>query len=462
MKYIDNDMDELFNKAGHDYPLNTDKKNWDAVKGALDSHEASLPPATPRNRKKYYPLLLLLFVPAFLLVFNNVQDTGKGAPGANSVNQSAGALEKPKENGTTNSVSTGETDLQAGGNGKKAPVPANVNDGQVPTIPENEEKVSPVMADEKENTINKKRLIEQPVNTSVQAKNNNSTTGRDPLHIPVVRGQNTSGEPGENINGRQLFENETSQSLYLLKTFGGIPSPFRINDAENPSDAIKNDPRARALTAPADSNQAEKKQIVKKKKRVSSVYYGIIAGPDFSSIKSQEIKNVGSGAGVLLGYRFSKRWSAEISGIWGSKKYYTDGKYFDKSAAQIPWSVDIYYLNGGCNMIEVPLNVRYLFSPHKNTFFLTAGFNSYFMKKEKYTYKADANGMVYDGYRKYTNSGNHFFSNLQLSAGYQYKLFDKIQIRVEPYLQVPLRHVGIGKMPITSAGVHFGLMREKR
>jgi hypothetical protein len=188
----------------------------------------------------------------------------------------------------------------------------------------------------------------------------------------------------------------------------------------------------------------------------------MMAGPDFSTIKYQDIKNIGSGVGLLLGYRFSNHWSVEASGFWSTKKYFTDGKYFDKANANVPAYVELYFLDGGCQMVELPIDVRYEFTPGKNSFFMTAGLNSYFMKKESYDYKADASGSVYDGHRNYTNSGSNIFSNLQLSGGYQHKLFSKFVIRIEPYLQVPLREVGIGKMPITSAGVHIGLVRETK
>ena len=41
MKFYDDDMDELFNKAGRDYPLKTDPKNWDAVRSALHPEDGT-------------------------------------------------------------------------------------------------------------------------------------------------------------------------------------------------------------------------------------------------------------------------------------------------------------------------------------------------------------------------------------------------------------------------------------
>src|SRR4051812_40351438 len=74
MKYIDNDMDDLFNKAGHEYPLNTDKQNWDAVQKALLEQQSSIPPQiTKKTISRYYPLLLLL-IPLMYIWFVNDTD----------------------------------------------------------------------------------------------------------------------------------------------------------------------------------------------------------------------------------------------------------------------------------------------------------------------------------------------------------------------------------------------------
>ena len=53
MRYFDNDMDDLFNKAGKDYPLNTGKKDWNAVQQKLAGEEETPPAANSKNYKRY-------------------------------------------------------------------------------------------------------------------------------------------------------------------------------------------------------------------------------------------------------------------------------------------------------------------------------------------------------------------------------------------------------------------------
>ena len=45
-----------------------------------------------------------------------------------------------------------------------------------------------------------------------------------------------------------------------------------------------------------------------------------------------------------------------------------------------------------------------------------------------------------------------------ISAGLEHRLSGLLQIRIEPYLKLPLQGVGVGKLPVTSAGIQIGLI----
>ncbi len=192
-----------------------------------------------------------------------------------------------------------------------------------------------------------------------------------------------------------------------------------------------------------------------------SFYYGLSAGPDFSRVGSQAVRRAGYSAGILAGYRFHPRWSAELGLVWMGKQYQTDGTYFDKDAAGFPSYLSLLSLDGGCKMVVVPLMVRYHFDIGSQPFFAGLGANAYFMKEEHYAYIAETNnGSRYEGNRLYKNSGNHLFSHLQLSAGYSYRLSPRTSLRAEPYFHIPLKKIGIGRMPLTSAGLQLGIIRD--
>jgi hypothetical protein len=231
---------------------------------------------------------------------------------------------------------------------------------------------------------------------------------------------------------------------------------------EHYSETIKQNVSARTLVTPNESISVPNSD--KKNKYKSRLYYGITAAPDASSIKGQKVDGIGYSAGAIVGYNINDRWSIEGGVLWSNKKYFTKGKYFSKQGAQIPDYINVHWLDGGCEMLEFPLSARYSFTSKRNTFFAGLGLTSYLMKNEDYTYLAEqgASNVTYEGYRSYDRSGDHLFSNLQLSAGYKFALTSKFNVRIEPYLKAPLKKVGIGRMPITSTGLYFSITRDLR
>ena len=73
MEHLENDMDDLFQKAGELYPLKTTGSDWDAVAGKLltespgEVHDLSGTTAIPNRRRTW--LLLLLLIPLGFGVF---------------------------------------------------------------------------------------------------------------------------------------------------------------------------------------------------------------------------------------------------------------------------------------------------------------------------------------------------------------------------------------------------------
>lgn len=240
-----------------------------------------------------------------------------------------------------------------------------------------------------------------------------------------------------------------------------IQEPLTLKDdaqdhSIQPEKPVQTVPRPDSVNQPG-TNQKGNKPVKNLTGKEKGVYLSFLAGPDFSTVKFQSVKNMGYGIGLLIGYRFNKHISLESGVFWDKKQYYSDGEYFNKSKTDIPSTVKIKSLDGDCSMFEVPLSFRYDFAfSRKGRFFSTAGLNTYIMKKENYDYSTEA----YPGWSRkvsYNNSANNLFSILQLSAGYEYSLGKILQMRIEPYLNIPLKGVGIGNLPISSAGLHLGI-----
>lgn len=440
MKFFENDMDELFNKAGNQYPLKTEPKNWEAVRGALLQEEGVVGAAKDnKSRRRLLPLLLLmlLLIPAVYIFLN-------------------------KDNISDKAIINSETNNQD-----------NVSNNSI----------------EKKSNSNTKKSVKAPQSLVTEEQTRNTNKISDPEVKPSSNAPLTKQSSGneENIE-KEKFANVKgglpgiSQLGKHQMKIDRIPKLTQSNDIkENPATwnnfpslntviiGIKEPSEVISLKAPLRSlNQSNGSQSVpnsaKKNKHYKGIYYGLITGPDFTTIKGQEIKGVGYSAGVIVGYTLNNHWQFEGGVMWSRKKYYTDGKYFSKEGAQIPSNITVHWLDGGCEMLEFPVVATYNLSAKKNTFFGSAGLTSYIMKQEEYKYSAQrgASGYYYYGYKEYDRSGDHLFANLQLSAGYKYSLSSKLNIRIEPYLKMPLKKIGIGKIPITSSGLYFAITRDFR
>jgi hypothetical protein len=80
------------------------------------------------------------------------------------------------------------------------------------------------------------------------------------------------------------------------------------------------------------------------------------------------------------------------------------------------------------------------------------------MKKEKYTYDITRNGSRYPYSATYKNSSNHFAAIASLAAGYE-KEWKGMTLRLQPYVKIPLKGMGIGSIPITSTGINIGITK---
>lgn len=432
MKFFENDMDELFNKAGRHYPLKTEPKNWETVRSALHGDETGVPAKPNRRRyRRWLPLLLLLLIPAAYVYLDqkNVKQNDEA--------DSSTIL--PTNTVTKDEI--GET------NNKPDKSSTNQREPNVNQIVKQHQPAIDIESTRREVTTGNKN-IKQPIATT-----RHNTSQQSFIQTKTTR-------PSTVKAGGNMNEPEVTDDLLSSKKFPRAASMYSVNV---PSAMITMKNLSNELVQPNGSASVPKPDK-KNTKYKSGFYYGVIAAPDISTIKNQRIKGMGYSAGIIAGYNFNTRLTIEGGVLWSRKKYYTDGKYFTKSGAQIPDYINVHWLDGGCNMFEFPLAVRYNFSRASNTWFAGVGVTSYMMKKENYTYGANAgvSGNYYEGYKSYNRSGDHLFANLQLSGGYKFALSPKINMRIEPYLKAPLKKIGIGKMPVTSTGLYFAITRDIR
>ncbi len=174
----------------------------------------------------------------------------------------------------------------------------------------------------------------------------------------------------------------------------------------------------------------------------------------------QSVKAVGTTFGILGGYTFNPKWSLETGVYLDMKKYFTEGQYFSKKNVLPLRYVNLLDVNGTCNMVEIPVNLRYNLSSGKSRkWFATAGLSTYLMSKEWYDYHYLSYGTPMDNAFTYRKPYHYLFSVLNMSLGYEQKLGRIGNLRLEPYLRVPLSGIGTGSLSIMSAGLNLGITR---
>ena len=78
-------------------------------------------------------------------------------------------------------------------------------------------------------------------------------------------------------------------------------------------------------------------------------------------------------------------------------------------------------------------------------------------EREQYSYAYTENYRPGYWQGEWVNANRHYFSVLNLSAGYEHALSTRWSLQAEPYLKIPLTGIGTGKLRLISAGVFFGV-----
>jgi hypothetical protein len=218
-------------------------------------------------------------------------------------------------------------------------------------------------------------------------------------------------------------------------------------------------------TAPVGPANAEKhtdsatsiQPLVKVSTRDKSYFYfSLLAGPDLSTVKSQDVKHAGSNVGVLFGLYLGHHLSIETGFIHTEKKYYTSGEYFKSGLLSPPDRDDLKSVNTSSNFLEVPITLRYdLVQKKQYKIFINGGFSSYFTSNEKYEFIFQRPYGYEVRFAESDNLCNNIFSIVNLSAGLELRLNARNALRFEPYLKLPLSGIGAGSLPVTSSGLYI-------
>ncbi|MCX2745287.1 hypothetical protein OO013_15520 [Mangrovivirga sp. M17] len=158
--------------------------------------------------------------------------------------------------------------------------------------------------------------------------------------------------------------------------------------------------------------------------------------------------------GFSIFLNLNENWSIETGANISNKYYWADeGSYTTGGYYSDP---DQTY--GVCEVLDIPLNVRYYFNTKGKThWFISSGISSWLMLEERYDYYYE-----YNQYENPTgwygeNENYHWFGVLNFEAGLERRLTNKWSITATPYFNLPLKGVGNGQVRLLSNGLKIGL-----
>ena len=434
MQYLENDMDDLFQRAAEKYALKNTEGDWESIAGRINP-VASKTKALPFERKKSYKKLVSLLILSAALSaggFLSQQSTNK---------PSASIMELTREK---------ENRLNKLTNKSEAGIKHTVK--EIITI-----------KGQNKTTAN---YSQPPIMYSENNFTNKTATLKETSFYPYGELKKTNKNKLDNVHG--------VQGLTHVKIICAEPYTIR-EDAQNlPDDITRNEiekisATTKPVITPLKISLLKDPDILNHTKHISSTipqqknkfYIGLAGGPDFSKVQSTPFNNIGFNIGLLAGISVNKKIFFETGIIWNKKNYRSEGAKFsmDKVKSTMPAGMVINNLESQSSLIEIPLNIQYNFIHKKNSgLFVSTGISAYIMTKEKNMYNVTLNGTAEKTTGMYVKNNYGLPAVASISIGYAHTVSKYLELRIAPFLKIPLQGMGVGNLPITSTGLHAGII----
>lgn len=111
---------------------------------------------------------------------------------------------------------------------------------------------------------------------------------------------------------------------------------------------------------------------------------------------------------------------------------------------------------GTCDMIDVPLNLRYTFMiKNKHQLFISGGASTYFLTKEAYQFDYTQDDPDLPSEWSTDEMSIYPFGIINFSMGYQYNIGRKGAFQIEPFIKIPTSGIGWGEVDLHTMGVYF-------
>jgi len=162
--------------------------------------------------------------------------------------------------------------------------------------------------------------------------------------------------------------------------------------------------------------------------------------------------------GLRTDYNFARRFSVGIGAAFSRKTYTAQGFRYNAKPGFWPDGIAPIEVSAICNVIEVPLELRFYAKGHnQDGFFAGAGINSYHIALEKYDfrYAEILDNTINNWEERGTNT--NLFSVATFTFGYQKTVNDNLTIQIAPYVHLPFTGIGQGNVNLQSAGLNIAV-----
>ena len=425
-----------------------DERSWEKMEKLLDKHL----PQKKDERRRFIFLFFIFLVAgggAALLIFNNrVQKysnekiIGANKPAITTLNEEKKQplqFENPKQNEIIKN---------------NIPESENINPINEPSAIS---KTSQKNIFVKNNSLIVKKPVTISPNKKFTSKKDKQQTIADHTVIPTPQ---QSVEPSIIKKETKIISGDSK--INVAVTAENL-QPKELEQKKEMKDVVEAVPslseKATANNVTAIANKNDTKAPKNQQKNSSGKFsLSVSAGPDLSTVGLSKPGKTKLAYGAGISYKISNHFSIR-SGFYIGRKIYTAGPQDYNPPANF-WS---YYPNlktieADCKVYDVPLNIDYYFnSTKKQSWFVSAGTSSLFMKKEvyKYYFKPPSSPQYISYSRTFKNQNKHYFSILNLSGGYSRKINSHLTMQAEPYMKIALNGVGYGKVKLNSGGILF-------
>lgn len=440
----DKDLDRLFRKAAEQYDPRTSQPDWENLEQRLDKE---LPVEKKKDRRRFLWFLLLIGLVTgggltWLLTDKSIEHVGKNSttPTQESYSNNANESKNPKE-ANENGLATDTEFLNE----------KNESETDKNTIVENSKT-------QKSDQVNSPKLNKHNLNRKQDGR-----IAQNRKYLQSTGAPTKSSQPRIST---LLSSDSTSRKEDIKQPIYDYTFPKRDNSIDSRKQSISVSDssilkRAHDLTKVTSNETKEdstksKSPSKNRSSKKSGFEFGLIAGIDYSNVKSTGTNKPGYDVGLHIAYHLNRRWSLNTGIIFTRKNYDAAGKDYNPPKHYWTNYVDLKGLSGYCEMWDIPLNVRYNFTPEKRLqWFANTGLSTYIMRKQYYEYYYTRNNI--SGVRDWTyeSQQNHWLSVLNISGGFEKRLKRPFTLQVEPFAKIPLAGVGFGKMKIATYGAYF-------